>query len=185
METVWPEEFPVLTTDRVLLRRVSKKDSEGIYRCFSDPETMRYMGAPLDDPHSIAGIVKEYSNGLKEGRSLIWSLEHRPSGEFLGTAGFEEFSFLDVKAEAGFTLLGSYRGKGYMTEAMSAILTFGFREVGLNRVEAMIHPENTAAVKLVETLGFLKEGRLRKSVFFNGNFHDQMVFSLLREERNG
>lgn len=183
METRWPGKFPVLSTERLILRRVSDRDSEGIYRCFSDPHTMRYMGTPLDDPLSITGIVEDYMEGYDEGYSLIWSLEHRKTGCFLGTAGFEDFSFLDFKAEAGFSLLSSQQGMGYMTEAMIAIIGFGFESIGLNRIEAMVHPENTGALKLVEKLGFTSEGRLRKSIFFNGHFHDQLVFSMLNEER--
>lgn len=183
METVWPGEFPVLETERLLLRRVSEKDSDGIYRCFSDPATMRYMGTPLDDPLSITGMVESYKEGYSGGYSLIWSLEHRTDGCFLGTAGFEEFSFLDLKAEAGFTLLTEHQGNGYMAEAMEAIIDFGFEGVRLNRIEARVHPDNTRALKLVERLGFFQEGRLRRSVFFNGRFHDQLVFSILKEER--
>ena len=184
METLWPREFPVLSTERLILRRVSEKDSEGIYRCFSDPDTMRYMGTPLDDPLSITGIVEDYMEGYDEGCSLIWSLESRETGDFLGTAGFEDFSFLDLKAETGFTLLKSHRGKGYMSEAMKAIMEFGFEVMGLNRIEARVHPDNAGAVKLVVKLGLSLEGKLRKSVFFNGHFHHQLVYSILKEERN-
>jgi len=184
MEAVWPGEFPVLNAGRVLLRRVSKKDSNGIYRCFSNPDTMRYLGTPLDDPLSISGIVEDYMEGYDEGCSIVWALENRKTGEFLGTAGFENFSFLDLKAETGFTLLESHQGQGYMSEALKSIMEFGFETIMLNRIEATIHPDNAGALKLVEKLGFSLEGRLRKSVFFNGSFHDQLVFSVLKEDRS-
>jgi len=184
METLWPGEFPVLRTKRLTLRRVSMNDSHGIYSCFSHPDTMRYMGTPLDDPLSITGIVEDYMEGYDEGCSLIWSLESRETGDFLGTAGFEDFSFLDFKAEIGFTLLRTYQGMGYMSEAIKAIMEFGFETMELNRIEARVHPDNAGALKLLKKLGFTLEGRLRQSVFFNGHLHHQLVLSVLKEERN-
>lgn len=181
METEWPGSFPVIRTERLLLRRVSPGDSAGIYSCYSDPDTMKYLGTPLDDRLSAAGIVEDYISGFEEGHNLVWSLETLCDGTFLGTAGFEEFSFLDFSAETGFTLLQEHRGRGYMAEAMREILTCGFQRIGLNRIEARIHPGNLPAVKLVEKLGFRREGHLRKSVFFRGGFHDQLIYGLLRE----
>jgi ribosomal-protein-alanine N-acetyltransferase len=181
-ETNWPDRFPVLITERLLLRSVTRNDSHGIYSSFSDPETMRYMGTPLDDPESVTGIVEDYMNGFNEGYSLVWALEEKRSGLFTGTAGFEEFSFLDQSAETGFTLLCGFKGKGYMLEAMHAILSFGFQSLGLNRIQAKILPENTGAINLVKQLGFTTEGCMRKSVFFNGSFHDELICSILRED---
>lgn len=181
-ETIWPDTFPVLEGKRVVLRRVRGSDAAGIYSSYSDPDTMRYIGTPLDDPECIQGIVEDYSLGHEQGTSLVWAIEDKASGEFTGTAGFESFSFLDCCAETGFTLLKEYRGQGYMTEAMEAIIVFAFGELRLNRIEVRIHPENSPAVRLAERLGFKLEGILRQSVSFAGEFHDQMVLSIIRED---
>lgn len=182
METFWPGNFPVLKTERLLLRRVEKKDSHGIFLCFSNPDTMLFMGTPLDEPESVTGIVEDYMDGFHQGFSMIWALEEKGSGLFIGTAGFEEFSFLDGSAEAGFTLLKDFQGMGYMQEAMHTIINFGFLSLGLNRIQAKVLPENTRAVALVERLGFKVEGTMRKSVFFNGSFHDEHVCAILAED---
>lgn len=181
-DTIWPEAFPVLEGERVVLRRVRDTDAAGIFRCYSDPDIMRYIGTPLDDPECIQGIVEDYFLGQEEGTSLVWAIEEKHSGEFTGTAGFESFSFLDCCAETGFTLLKEYRRQGYMTEAMEAIIAFAFRELRLNRIEARIHPDNAPALRLAERLGFTLEGTLRQSVYFDGEFHDQMVLSIIRED---
>lgn len=182
--TRWPDAFPVLQGERVILRQVRGTDAPGIYRCFSDPDAMRYIGTPLDDPECIKGIVEDYASGHGNGTDLVWAIEERATGEFTGTAGFESFSFLDGSAEAGFTLLKEYRGRGYMTQAMEAIIAFAFGELRLNRIEVRIHPENAPALRLAERLGFKLEGTLRQSVSFAGEFHDQMVLSIIREDMN-
>lgn len=143
---------------------------------------MKYMGTPLDDPLSVQGIVEDYIMGFDQGYNLVWTLEEKNTGEFLGTAGFEEFSFLDLKAELSFTLLQQHQGKGYMSEALSAIIDYGLHRMKLNRIEAEMLPGNTGAVSLVEKLRFSLEGHLRKSVFFNGQFHDKLFYSILQED---
>ncbi len=181
-EVIWPLEFPELETERLLLRRVSPEDSQGIFECFSSPLAMKYMGTPLDDPGSVGGIVEEYSRGHEEGYSMVWALEEKKGGTFAGTAGFEEFSFLDLSAAISFTLLDSMRGRGFMGEALGAILSYGFNSMNLNRIQATVLPENTGAVKLLKGLGFSTEGLTRQSVFFRGAFHDQLILALLEQD---
>ncbi len=181
-EVIWPEEFPELETERLLLRRVSPEDSQGIFECFSSPVAMRYMGTPLDDRDSVEGIVEDYRSGHEEGHGMVWALEERKGGAFAGTAGFEEFSFLDYSAGISFTLLDSMRGRGFMGEALGAILSYCFNSMKLNRVQALVLPENTGAVKLLKGLGFSTEGLTRQSVFFRGAFHDQLILSLLEQD---
>jgi len=180
---IWPKSFPEIETERLLLRRVGENDSTGIFRCFSDNETMRYMGSPLDDPDSVSGIVEDYTGGFEEGCSLIWTLQEKSTGLFTGTAGFEQFSFLDLHTEIGFTLLEEFRGSGLMREALDAIMKYGFDIMGLNRIQAKVLPENAPALRLLGELGLKVEGHLRKSVFFNGGFHDELMLAILREDR--
>ncbi len=181
-EIKWPGEFPKIESKRLLLRSVSSDDSSGIYRCFSNPETMKFLGTPLDEPELVEGIVTDYMDGFSQGCSLVWTLEEKSTGNFQGTAGFEEFNFLDCSAELGFTLLQESTGNGFMTEALGAILDFGFSWMGINRIHAGVLPENTPAVNLLQRLNFKVEGILKQSVFFRERFHHQMILALLKEE---
>lgn len=181
-EIKWPVEFPVIETERLVLRKVTSEDAPGIYNCFSHPETMKFLGTPLDNPESVQGIVSDYSNGFSEGCSLIWTIEVKDTGCFAGTAGFEEFNFMDCSAELGFTLLYETRGCGFMTEALQAILHHGFRRMGINRIHAGVLPENSQAITVLKRLEFKEEGILKQSVYFREEFHHQMIFALLKEE---
>lgn len=184
ISVLWPDEFPVLETERLLLRRVSADDADGLFLCYSDPEVMKYMATPLDNKDAIAGILEDYTEGFKDGYNLIWSIVIKETGAFAGTAGFEEFSFLDSKADIGFSLLPSCQGKGYMREALLEIMDCGFNSLKINRIQTTVVPENTSSVNLLAGLGFKKEGHMKQSVFFNNSFHDELMFALLnsREE---
>jgi len=180
----WPEKFPVFETQRLLLRQVSSADEHGIFQSCSDPAVMKYISTPLDNRDAVQGIREDYMDGFADGSSLIWAIAVKQSGVFAGTAGFEGFSFLDSRADIGFTLNRLHQGKGYMTEALLKILSFGFITMSINRIQATVVPENTSSVKLLERLGFSEEGHMKKSVFFNGSFHDELIFALLSTGKN-
>ncbi len=178
----WPEEFPVLTTKRLLLRRVSQGDAAPLFECYSDPAVMKYLSTPLENLDAIQGILEDYRDGFTDGVSIIWAVVVRETGLFAGTAGFEEFSFLDGKADTGFSLLSSHQGKGYMTEALGEILRYGFAKMRINRIQTTVVPENISSLKLLEKLGFEQEGHMKLSVFFNNSFHDELIFALLNTQ---
>lgn len=69
-----------------------------------------------------------------------------------------------------------------MSEALQSVLSWGFDNMALNRVEVLIHPDNLASLKLAKNLGFIEEGRLRQVGFWRGQFHDMLQLSLLRSD---
>ena len=85
-------------------------------------------------------------------------------------------------AETGYELHRAYWGQGIMAEAMSAVLTYGFTELGLHRIEADVAPENMRSKSLLLKLGFTFEGNLRQRYFFRGQFEDEHYFGLLKDE---
>jgi len=173
----WPKQFPTLETERLVLRRTTKKDASYLFRCYSDTEIMQYLGTPLDNEDSIDGILDEYINGFEEGYNLIWVLEVKENGTFAGTAGYESFSFLDNKADIGFTLLQSHQRIGYMAEALKAVITFGTNTLKLKRIQATVVKENKPSVNLFTKLGFCNEGLMSHSVFFSDKYHDEFIYA--------
>ncbi len=173
----FPKQFPTLETERLLLRRTTKKDASPLFRCYSDPGIMKYLGTPLDNEDSIGGVLDEYINGYEEGYNLIWVLEVKENGSFAGTAGYESFSFLDNKADIGFTLLQSHQRMGYMSEALKAIITFGMNVLLLKRIQATVVKENKPSIDLFTKLGFCNEGLMSQSVFFCDRYHDELIYA--------
>jgi ribosomal-protein-alanine N-acetyltransferase len=109
----------------------------------------------------------------------------RGAGGFIGYAGHWRLMKQHLRSEIGYQMLPEHWGKGLMTEALRAILRFGFERMGLNSVEAQIDPANTRSRKTLERLGFLQDGLLRESYYFAGEYTDTAVFTLLQREYAG
>lgn len=102
----------------------------------------------------------------------------------IGTVGFNAWSPKHKRAEIGYELHPEYWRKGYATEAVSEVISYGFKELDLTRIGAIVFIENKASNELLTKLGFQKEGVLRNYMYQNGVPYDTYVYSLLRTEIN-
>jgi ribosomal-protein-alanine N-acetyltransferase len=125
-----------------------------------------------------------YQEYLKPGFPSHFRLavEVTKTGEAIGTLGFYKYSERDRSAILGYDLMQFHWGHGYMTEAVGALLGYGFDELRLNRVEATVDPPNLRSVRLLERLGFTLEGCMREKYFYKGCFHDELIYSLLKKD---
>ena len=101
----------------------------------------------------------------------------------MGWCGYHTWYIQHDRAELGYELYHeSDRGKGYMSELMPYVIEYGFKDMNLNRIEAMVGPTNIPSLKLLEASGFVKEGQMRSHYLRDGEYQDSLVFSLLRNE---
>lgn len=170
-------------TDRLRLRLLTQQDTQDIYEIFSDRQVMKYYDlSPFESLERAKEQIDLFINGFEQRTMLRWGIEHKDDGKLIGTCGFFAFNEDALKAELGYELNSSYHGKGLMSEAINAVLGFIFRESGINRVEAFVEPQNTASQKLLEKLGFTKEGTLRRYERCRGDLIDITIFGLLRSD---
>jgi ribosomal-protein-alanine N-acetyltransferase len=174
--------FPCLETERLLLRKVVLSDAPALYAILGDEEVTRYYDlGTMTHPSEAETLVRRMAKRYKHGQAVRWGIVRRQDGAFLGTCGFH-FQAAGFKAEIGYELGRPYWRQGYMDEALRAMLAYGFATLQLNRVEALVMPENKASANVLLKLGFREEGLLREFVFFKGRYHDMRFFSLLRRE---
>ena len=114
--------------------------------------------------------------------AIIWGITLKGEDILIGACTFWNFGPGFHCAEIGYELHRAYWRQGVMTEALSAILTCGFTELGLHRIEANPFARNTRSTSLLLKLGFTHEGTLRQRHFFRDHFEDQMYFGLLKDE---
>ncbi|WP_438026242.1 GNAT family N-acetyltransferase [Sorangium sp. So ce233] len=175
--------FPVLTTPRLRLRALEPGDAERLFRIRSDPEVTRYVGrAPdssLADSEQHIAVV---SAGIRENTAIWWGITLEESGDLIGYGGFLRWNKPHRWAEIGYGLEPASWGRGIMTEALRAMLPFGFASMDLHRVEAQLDPENRASARVLERLGFTREGQHRQNWYYDGQFTDTAVYGLLRGE---
>lgn len=178
--------FEILPTERLLLRKLTEDDYFYIFQHLNDVEIMQLLNIETSDKLAIEKQkqAKGYSTFNK--RFLIFQLLDKETQQIIGWCGYHTWYIDHGRAEIGYGLIDEHtKGKGLMTEALKAVLQYGFEEMQLSRVEAFVAPENIPSLKLVQKFNFTREGQLRKHYLKDGNLEDSVVFGLLKEEWQG
>lgn len=174
--------FPIIETDRLILREIVTDDAQGIFACFSNELVTRYYGQDtLHDIDQATAFVSHFSKIYRDKRGIRWGIERKGSKGIIGTIGFNNWSPKHKKAEIGYELHPDHWKKGYVSEAVQAVCSHGFHQLDLNRIGAVVFIENEASSRLLVKLGFQKEGVLQKFLVQNGVAHDVIMYSLLKD----
>jgi len=176
--------FPKLETERLLLIEFVKSDSEELFKMRSDERVLKYLDRDLhksvtESELMIEGMIKSYNS--KEG--INWIIRKKNTLDVIGYIGYWRMKKEDVRAEIGYAMKPEFWGNGYMKEALSKVIDFGFNQFCLHSIEANVNPENANSIKLLEKLGFKKEAYFREDYFYNGKFLDTAIYSLLETDR--
>jgi ribosomal-protein-alanine N-acetyltransferase len=172
----------ILETPRLFLKEMSPEINRYLFTSCSNKDVRSYMGLTeaefeVEKYKSEKGMIT-YQSSFK-----TFVLVDRSDGRVLGRAGFHNWYFNHSRSEMGYMLLNDTdKQKGYMTEALKTIIKFGYEEMGLNRIEALIGPGNLASLTLVRKLGFTEEGTLREHYYRYPSIEDSVCFSLLKKE---
>jgi len=170
----------VLETPRLLLLGYNESAAKTI---FTDEamETVMQLFA-LDRPEDYDRVSAMVLAGNDYRGYRLFIIHNKESDEVVGACSYHLWMKQHQRAEIGYAVGEKFRGKGITTEAMKHVLIYGFEQMGLNRVEAFIGPENVPSQKLVVRYGFTREGVLRQHYYKTDRFHDSVCFSLLRHE---
>lgn len=180
---ILPSEFPILSTDRFILRELVEDDALRLYSFLSSEKVTEYFGMfPLIDVETAKGIIIRYKNSFNEDFAIRWGIELKESNIIIGTCGFHNWNHRHKRAEIGYELHEDYWGKGYAKEAIKTIIEYGFSNMQLSRIEAMVYPENKNSEKLLRKIGFDYEGLLKGYAFFRNKQQDLKMFSLLNND---
>lgn len=175
--------FEIITTERLLLRKLSPETFDFIYQNYSDDELIVFLG--LTKPEALVIEKEKYRKGLATFNKtyLYFQLLDKTNEKIIGWCGYHTWYLDHNRAEIGYGLFDdNFKQKGLMSEAMKAILHYGFGSMKLHRVEAFIGKENEASLNLVKKFGFTYEGHLREHYFTNNQMEDSLVFGLLKHE---
>lgn len=174
--------FPVLETERLRLRELRYEDGPDICAYFNEDVARYYDWWPATVADG-RGFVRYFRHGYQEELSIRWAITLKPSDKIIGSCGFSDFYRFSL-CELGYELAKEYWGKGIMKEALQAIIPFGFNEIGIHRIQASVFPENQASIRLLETLGFQKEGLLREFLYVKhrNQWEDCVLLALLKSQ---
>jgi [ribosomal protein S5]-alanine N-acetyltransferase len=177
------KEFPIIETNRLMLRKVTTEDANDMFTYLSDKDVMKHMGLePFQTINDVYDEINWYQTIYLEGTGMRWGIMLKDSGKIIGSCGFLNMKTKHHRAEVGFELSKDHWGKGIASESLKAIVKYGFQHLQLERIEALIEPDNLHSQKLVERQGFQREGLLRHYEFTCGKFDDLFMYSILKDE---
>lgn len=178
-------EFPFahkLTSERLLVRPLQSSDAPAMLDIYSgDGVTDFLLGPPLKDLRQAEEWVGDSLKRRASHEAMKFVIQII-DGPVIGNCGLFDFHWESERAEFGYTLGRPWWGQGYMTEALTVLLDFSFREAGLRRIEADIDPANQASARLLERLGFILEGRLRQRWCVASRLSDSAMYGLLAQD---
>jgi RimJ/RimL family protein N-acetyltransferase len=172
-----------LETSRLRLRPVAVRDAGDLFAIFSDPMVMRYWNTPpWTRPEQASEMIEREAAGLAAGTSVRLAVVRAGDGALVGTFSLFALDEQSRRAEIGYALASSAWGQGYAHEAGRAVIRHAFGVLGLNRLEADIDPRNEASARVLERLGFRREGLLRERWIVAGEVSDSALYGLLRKD---
>ena len=172
-----------IETPRLLLRRLSVKEYRELFEQYSQEDAMLFLGIKTAEQYQEE--KRKYDEGMATYRTsyVMFQLIEKNSGRVIGDCGFHTWHFPHFRAEIGYGLKEEQdKRQGYMTEALLAIVDYGFEAMKLNRIEAFVSPDNEPSKRLLQGLGFMEEGKLREHYYKDGCLHDSLIFGLLKKE---
>ncbi len=148
-------DLPRMETDRLILKKITVSDAEDMYSYASLNSVTRFL---LWSPHlnieDTRGYIEFLNRQYKKGTYADWGVFLKSEDRLIGTTGFADFDFEHNVGEVGYVLNPAYQGHGYMSEAVSTVLSVAFDRIGLERVDLRIMEENKPSMRLAKRLGF-------------------------------
>ncbi|MGK5081517.1 GNAT family N-acetyltransferase [Janthinobacterium sp. HLX7-2] len=172
-----------ITTERLILRKPQPSDETAQFAMHSDPEVMRYFSEPAwTDRARTARQIADDAAAFEKEEFFRFAIALQETGEYLGSCTLYALHKQNRRGEIGYALGRQYWGKGYMHEALTALIAFAFVERDLNRLEADIDPLNASSASALERQGFKQEGFLPERWIVGGQVSDSALYGLLRRE---
>ena len=175
--------FEEIYTERLILRKLTQEYFDYIHSEMTEVEQLEILG--LNSNEALLKEKEKYKNGLSSHNKkfLYYQLIDKKTKQIIGWCGFHTWYTDHNRAEIGYELFDdNYKGQGIMSEVSAITVNYGFRNMGLERIEAFVDPNNTPSIKLLKRMNFKKEGLLKHHYFHNNRMEDSIVFALLKSE---
>lgn len=179
-------EFPTYELEEVKMRKLRFEDAADMLNYLTDKEVTKYLP---DEAHKnklteVKEMIKNINKGFENKDKIRWGIEYKKNSKVIGDCGFYKIDLKNKSGEISYRLSKDYWKKGLMTDILWQMLFYGFEKLKLNRIEASVLPNNIGSIKLLEKLGFKKEGVFRDALFKNNDYYNLKVYSLLQKEYN-
>lgn len=175
--------FPTMETGQLILRKIEAEDAKDLFEFLSDASVNQYMTHnPFENIVQVQRLINGMQQCFEAKQKILWGIAKKDAKKIIGYCGYHAFDESNLTGEVSFCLAKDHWGQGIMTDAVRAIIPFGFHKIELNRIEAKSMPGNTAAFKVLEKAGFQKDGLIRQGLLKNQTFHDLYLYSILKSD---
>jgi len=172
-----------LCTPRLELHPLEIGDETRLFEIYSDPEFMRYWSCvPWTEVDQGVTMIRADKAAMESGEYIALGIYRQTDQRLVGTCCLFKIYEPCRRAELGYGIARDSWRRGYMTEAISALMDYGFVDMGLNRLEADVDPRNTASCRSLENLGFVQEGLLRQRWIAGKETSDSAIYGLLASD---
>lgn len=176
-------QFPVIHTERLILRRPAPADGADLFEMRSDPQVMQYIPRPLaKTPDDMPPFITMINDNIDRNERINWVMEWKDTGKVIGMIGYVNIAPQHSRAEVGYSLNRAWHRKGIMREALAAIVAHGFSDMQLHSIEAIIDADNIASGNLLKDVGFRQEALFLEDFFWDGQYRNSIHFGMLRTE---
>jgi len=176
-------EIPKIETERLILRKITEDDINDIFEYASIPDVTIFV---LWDTHKTCqdsiDFVKFADEQFNSNISIIWGIEIKSEKKLIGSIDLRDWNAIHMCGEIGYVISKKYWNRGYVSEAVKAVIKFGFEVLLLNRIEAHCEEENIGSWRVMEKCGMKYEGTLREKVFIKKRFRSMKMYSILKRE---
>ena len=172
--------FPILETERLVLRRTTLDDADDYFFLRSSPEAMKHICKPLQTSiEETKELIYKINEMIAFNDGISWAICLKNNNKMIGSVSFHRVEKEHYRGEIGYMLHPDYWRQGIVSEAVAAIIKYGFNTIQFHSIEAHIDPTNIGSEKLLQKFSFVKEAHFKENYFFNGQFLDTAVYCLL------
>jgi [ribosomal protein S5]-alanine N-acetyltransferase len=173
--------FPILESERLRFRRLTEADAPEILALRGNPETMKFIPRPLaTNIDEALAHIKLINDKIDENLDINWAVTEKGSDKCIGLMGFYRTQPEHFRTELGYMIAPDHWGKGYVSEAVKTLLDFAFNTLNFHSIEAVIDSRHIASERVLQKNGFEKEAHFKENFFYNNEFTDTVIYSLLK-----
>jgi ribosomal-protein-alanine N-acetyltransferase len=173
-------EFPIIKTERLLLRQFVDNDLKNVFKGLSHPDIIKYYGVSFQTLEATKEQMTFFADLEKNETGIWWAVCSADNKTFYGAGGLNSLNREHKKAEIGFWLISEFWGNGIMKEAMPLICNYGFDNLELHRIEGFVESENKNCKNAMAKLDFQYEGRMKECEIKNGKFISLDIYAKVK-----
>jgi ribosomal-protein-alanine N-acetyltransferase len=179
MNTKQPTGFPIITTERLILRDLNMNDADEIFKLRSDERVNKYLDRPKTTTRVEAEeFIKKINYSVNNSVSFYWAISLKTGSGLIGTICFWNLDAENGRAEMGYELHPDFQGKGLMQEAISAVIAYGFEKLQFKTIVAFPDAANERSIKILEKNKFVRDAALEGEYYKNDPAAKELVYSL-------